>query len=107
MPAPGSRMARTDGRRADREDEPREALPVTFDASMPRPPRMTDDRQQRLTRLLGKQNLTPLERGELAALGRDGSAQEQEQVRARLAGRRGPSAKQVGDAIIRALDEGA
>jgi hypothetical protein len=83
---------------------------MVYDASMPRPARMTDERRQRLTRLLGKQALTPLERGELVALSRDGTPAEREQAQAKLSGP-GVTTRKVGDAIAkavgRALDQGA
>jgi hypothetical protein len=83
---------------------------MVYDASMPRPARMTDERRERLGRLLGKANLTPLERGELAALGRQGSQAEQEQVHAKLSRGGGVTTRQVGQAIAaavaKAMDDG-
>jgi hypothetical protein len=81
---------------------------MVYDASM-RPPRrqLSDQQQQRLRALLGKAQLQPSERGELAALSRNGTQAQRQEAQAKLSRGDRPTARMVGDAILRVLDEGA
>jgi hypothetical protein len=72
---------------------------------MGRPRRALSDTERRdLTALLGRgRPLQPLERGKLRALARHGTPEQQAQADAKL---NRPTAKQVGDAIVRVLADG-
>jgi hypothetical protein len=88
------------------------------DVSMTRPQReMTDEGRARLQALLSKPTLTPVEKGELAALGRQGSQLDRDAANDKLGGtsssspaRRDPEfARKLGEAVgrnvARYLDE--
>jgi hypothetical protein len=89
---------------------------VAQDVSITRAGRMTDDRRARLTQLLAKPTLDGEERGELAALARQGSQADRDAANARVgrtsAGQpRRPAvspqkaAEAIGEAVGRALDK--
>jgi hypothetical protein len=87
---------------------------------MSRPERLTADDRARMNHLLGKKNLTGLERGELAALGAAGSEADRAAANARVGHSQPASAaagtdpefarklgEKVGRNVARYLDEGA
>ena len=84
---------------------------MATDVSMPRPQRLTDDGRARMNHLLGKRSLTALERGELAALGAQGSQADRDAANARVGRTPTPtpparSDEQLGAQLGQALERG-
>ena len=76
---------------------------MATDVSMRRPRRtLTDQEQRRFKALLNKPALQPMEKGELATLGRRGTPAQEEQANAKVSSARTPTVEEAGMEIAKA-----